>query len=247
MLKGISFRIIYLRTIILGFLGLLGLLLLAGAIYYVNFQASQQVVSEQHALNWVLAGKVIAIDPGHGGYDPGAKGAGGTLEKDLNLAIAHELKDILLQTGAVVVMTRETDKDLLSPGDGTKKFRDLSGRLRIIQEGNAELVISIHLNSSGSRWRGGQVFYHPENPQNKILAASIQEELRTQLQNTNREPMALASAYLLRQLRVPAVIVEAGFITNPEEEKLLNNKEYQTRLAYAIAAGIYKFILQEGQ
>lgn len=238
----VVFKVLYLRTIYMVVLGIIGGGLFAGSLYYVNLKNADQVLLNQQTFNWAVGGKIIAVDPGHGGYDPGAKGAAGTLEKDLNLAIAQKLREVLEQAGAKVVMTRDRDVDLLSPGEGTMKFRDLNNRLKLIQEQQAELLISIHLNSSGSRWRGAQVFYHPKDPRNKDLAVAIQTELRTRLKNTTREALPLTTAYLLKEIDIPAVIVEGGFISNPEEEQLLNNPNYQTQLAQAIAVGIFKYL-----
>lgn len=217
------------------------LALLGASLYYVNLTKKTSAIVDQ-AFNWVLGGKIIAIDPGHGGYDPGAKGSAGTLEKDLNLAIGLVLKKVLEQGGAQVVMTRETDEDLVTPGEGTMKFQDLQNRLKLIQTKNADLLISIHLNSSGSRWRGAQVFYHPKDEINKELATAIQAGIKLQLQNTHRQPLPLASSFLLKEVSIPAVIVEAGFITNPEEEKLLKDDAYQVELAKGIAKGILDFL-----
>lgn len=223
--------------------GLAGLLALFLA-FYVNLRAEEPVDANRDAFNWVLGGKIIAVDPGHGGYDPGAQGPGGTLEKDVNLALALQLKEVLEQAGVKVVLTRDRDADLLTPGEGTKKYRDLSNRLKIIRHGQADLLVSIHLNSSGSRWRGAQVFYHPKDPRNRELAVAIQEEIRSRLQNTHRQALPLTTAYLLKEIEIPAVIVEAGFISNPEEEKLLGDAAYQRRMAQAIAAGLFKYLSQ---
>lgn len=236
----IFFGVIRLKSILL-VVGLVGLMLVMASLYYVNIKVIHQV-SLQQAFNNSLAGKTIAVDPGHGGYDPGAKGPSGTLEKDLNLAIAFKLKAALEQSGAKVVMTREQDVDLVTPGEGTKKFRDLSNRLKIVEENHATLLISIHMNSFGSRWRGAQVFYHPKNIKNQELAVAIQEELRLQLNNTNRQALPINSAFLLQEAEIPAVIVEAGFLTNPNEEKLLKDPAYQEKIAQAIIAGIAKYL-----
>lgn len=226
----------YTSVLIIICLALLGL-----SIYYVNLHKSTSTINKQ-VFNWSLGGKVIAIDPGHGGYDPGAKGYSGILEKDLNLAIGLALKEVLKQGGAAVVMTRETDVDLVTPGEGTMKSRDLQNRLKYIERQKADLLVSIHLNSSGSRWRGAQVFYHPKDEINKELAVAIQAGLQQELQNTNRQALSLSSSYLLKEIAIPAVIVEAGFITNPEEEALLKDESYQAKLAKGIAKGVLDFL-----
>lgn len=235
-------KVLHLRTVLSFTLAVLGLFLISFLVFYVNYKPGKPVGANREAFNWVLGGKTIAVDPGHGGYDPGARGPGGTLEKDINLALALKLKEVLEEAGVKVVMTRDRDVDLLTPGEGTRKYRDLSNRLKLIRQGQADLLVSIHLNSSGSRWRGAQVFYHPKDSRNKELAMAIQEEIRSRLQNTNRQALPLATAYLLKEIEIPAVIVEAGFISNPEEEKLLNDAAYQRRMALAIASGIFKYL-----
>jgi N-acetylmuramoyl-L-alanine amidase len=237
----IAFWAIRLRTIVILAVSLIALTLVMTSLYYVNMQTVYQVGLQQ-AFSNSLAGRTIAVDPGHGGYDPGAKGSGGNLEKDLNLSIALKLRTVLEQAGARVVMTRAQDVDLITPGEGTKKFRDLTNRLKIVEEHQTDVLISIHLNSSGSRWRGAQVFYHPKHEYNRELAVAIQEELRLQLKNTNRQALPIQSAFLLTEAEIPAVIVEAGFLTNPEEEKLLTAPDYQEKIARAIASGIANYL-----
>ncbi|HHW06123.1 MAG TPA: N-acetylmuramoyl-L-alanine amidase CwlD [Clostridia bacterium] len=238
----VVFLVLHRRALCLIILSLLGLTLSALFVFYVNYGTADREAAGQETFNWVLGGKTIALDPGHGGYDPGAKGPGGSLEKDINLAIALQLQQVLEQAGVNVVLTRDRDVDLLTPGEGTKKYRDLSNRLKLIREQGAELLVSIHLNSSGSRWRGAQVFYHPKDPRNKELAVAIQAEIRNRLQNTTRQALPLTTAYLLKEIDIPAVIVEAGFISNPEEERLLNRVDYQEKMAQAIAGGILKYL-----
>lgn len=237
----IVFWTIRLKTIVALVACIMGAVLVTGSLYYVNLKTVQQVGLQQ-AFNNSLDGKIIAVDPGHGGYDPGVKGPGGTLEKELNLAFAFKLKTALEEAGAKVVMTREQDVDLVTPGEGTKKFRDLSNRLKIVEHNQADLLISIHMNSFGSRWRGAQVFYHPKSDQNRELAVAIQEELRLQLKNTDRQALPIETAFLLQEAEIPAVIVEAGFLTNPEEEKLLTVPDYQEQVAKAILSGIVNYL-----
>lgn len=188
-----------------------------------------------------LSGLIIAVDPGHGGYDPGTDGFG-IVEKDLVLEIGFCLRDYLQQGGARVIMTRELDVDFLLPAAGPKKRLDLSNRLKIVEQGEADLLISLHANYiSSARWQGSQVFYQENCSKGKALAASIQAELQRVLQNTDRQAKS-GDYYMLRESSMPGVIVEVGFLSNPGEAALLKNPDYQKKLAWAIYLGIIAFL-----
>ncbi len=185
---------------------------------------------------------VVFIDPGHGGYDGGAK-ANGLVEKDLNLIIGLRLRTYLENAGVKVYMTRSDDRDYVTPGRGTKKKRDLDKRIEMINNSDADLFISIHMNSlPDSRWRGAQTFYYDSFPENKILANCIQESIIEILQNTTRQAKEVKTLYLFKNVNKPGVLVEVGFISNPEEAKDLSNPHYQDKVAYALFLGIIKCI-----
>lgn len=193
-----------------------------------------------------LSGKIIALDPGHGGVDGGAVSKEGIIEKDITLNLAFYLRDYLQQAGAIVVMTRETDKDLASPGTqgfSKRKTEDLLNRAELIKDHKADMLISIHLNAIPSaRWRGAQTFYYSGGQAlSKPLAIHIQDELKLQLQNTDRVAQTADSVYLLKTLPIPSVLVEAGFLSNPEEAGLLSQDDYQRKAATAIYQGILKY------
>jgi N-acetylmuramoyl-L-alanine amidase len=192
-----------------------------------------------------LSGKIIAIDAGHGGVDGGAESANGIIEKDITLALALQVRDYLQQAGALVVMTRENDVDLASPGTkgfSRRKTEDLINRAKLVSKENADLLITIHLNSVPSaRWRGAQTFYYPKREESRRLAAFIQEEIRSNLNNTNRQANTASTLYLLRVLPIPAVLVEVGFLSNPEEAQILADETYQTKLAASIYRGILRY------
>jgi len=188
-----------------------------------------------------LSGWTIGIDPGHGGYDPGAK-RGELLEKDVVLEISLYLREYLQQGGARVVMTRDKDIDLLETLAGPKKRLDLKNRLKIIEEAGVDLLISIHTNDIvSSRWRGAQVFYQEGKEDGKLLACAIQDELGRVLKNTARQAKG-ANYYMLRESSMTAVLVEAGFLSNPEEARLLAAPDYQKKVAWAIYLGIIKYL-----
>lgn len=185
---------------------------------------------------------VVYIDPGHGGYDGGAK-ANGLVEKDLNLTIGLRLRTYLETAGVKVLMTRTDDRDFVTPGNGTKKKRDLDKRIEMINKSDADLFISIHMNAiPDTRWRGAQTFYYDSYPENKILANCIQESLVEYLQNTTRKAKEVKTLYLFKNVTKPGVLVEIGFLSNPDEARDLNNPHYQDKVAYALFLGIIKCI-----
>ncbi len=191
-----------------------------------------------------MAARVIAIDPGHGGYDPGAFNYG-AIEKDVNLAVSIMLRDYLQQGGATVIMTREKDMDLLEASKGPKKRQDMKNRLGIIEKSQADLFVSIHSNAiASSVWSGAQTFYQEGDEEGMRLAGLIQEELISVLQNTNRS-ISTAEYYLLENLYIPGVVVEVGFLSNPEEAVLLQDPEYQKKISWAIYGGIIKYFDNE--
>lgn len=190
---------------------------------------------------------VIIIDAGHGGKDPGKVGTNKTLEKDINLKIALLLQDILTSQDIRVIMTRETDTDLSTTSDGWK-MSDMKQRLSSIPS-NAAAVISIHQNSyTDPNIHGAQCFYHTPSEEGKKLAALLQQQIITSTAQTKlREIKGNTDYYLLKHSPAPTVIVECGFLSNPAEETLLLNEEYQRKMAWAIHLGILKYLkTQEG-
>ncbi|MDO4531966.1 MAG: N-acetylmuramoyl-L-alanine amidase, partial [Bacillota bacterium] len=185
----------------------------------------------------------IVLDAGHGGWDPGKTGTCGEDEKELNLAVTEKLAEYLEQGGGTVILTRREDAAL-----GKGKQADLAERRRIINESGADLLISIHQNAFPSaKAQGAQVFYHPNSPKGKELAECVQENLRVRVDTENRrEAKENSTYYILRTTEVPAVIVECGFLSNEEEERLLNDGAYQERLAWAIYCGILDYFQKSG-
>ncbi|TXK78074.1 N-acetylmuramoyl-L-alanine amidase CwlD [Paenibacillus sp. N3.4] len=200
--------------------------------------------------NLPLSGKTIALDAGHGGPDGGASSKEGLIEKDINLALTLQLRDYLQQAGALVIMTRETDKDLADSGTkgySKRKTEDLHNRVDLINDNKADLFLTIHLNSIPSqKWKGAQTFYYPNNPNNANLAALIQEELKRNLENTDRVAKpADKTVYVLKSLKMPSALVEVGFLSNPEEARLLADVKYQKMLAASIYQGVLRFYAGE--
>ncbi|MNO61261.1 Germination-specific N-acetylmuramoyl-L-alanine amidase precursor [compost metagenome] len=193
-----------------------------------------------------LAGVTIAIDPGHGGPDGGAVSKQGVIEKEINLAVALYLRDYLQQAGAIVVMTREEDRDLAdenTKGYSKRKTEDLKRRVRFIEEHQAKIFVSIHMNAvPSSRWSGAQTFYSSNNGNSISLAELVQEELKRNLENTDRSAkQSDKSIYLLETLKMPAVLVEVGFLSNHGESALLSDEAYQRKVAASIYQGILRY------
>lgn len=187
---------------------------------------------------------VVVIDAGHGGSDPGKVGVDGSLEKDINLQIAERLKQYLEQSDVKVVLTREDDNGLYSKDDKKKKMADMQKRCSIINESGADLVVSIHQNSYHEEYvSGGQVFYYKDSAKGKKLAEILQKRFDFVLGEENRRlAKANGNYYLLLHVKSPIVIVECGFLSNRKEAALLQQGEYQDKLAYTIHMGVMEFL-----
>lgn len=198
--------------------------------------------------------KTLLIDAGHGGFDAGAS-ANGAEEKDLNLAVALELKECAEKAGGNVVMTRsdDTSTEEKNRSDGTSaKKSDLKKRKAMAEECDADVMISIHMNKyTDPKYWGAQVFYAENSEESRFLGEAVQKKLAEVLGDGNRRAAKKSNGeiYILRNVNRPSVIVECGFLSNPEEAKKLADKDYQSKLAQAIFAGIEDFFnksFQEG-
>lgn len=194
-----------------------------------------------------LAGKVIVLDPGHGGVDGGAD-YGEVKEKSIVLNTTLYLKDYLLGSGAEVHLTRDTDKDLAPKdmkGYSKRKAYDIRRRVDFIQDKNADLFVSLHLNSmTNEQWKGGQAFYYPGDD-NEALAKAIQERLR-ETTETNRQAFSTSNIYVLKRAETTGALVELGFLSNASEREKLLTEDYQRELAFSIYQGIIEYV-QGGQ
>lgn len=217
---------------------LLTIIFLAG-VTYVSFFAGIPL-KKANATEEVK--KVIVVDAGHGGNDPGKVSGNNVLEKDVNLQIATKLANELENAGFKVVMTRTEDNGLYKEDDVNKKAADLRARCEIAEEENADLLISIHQNSfSDSNVRGGQTFYYTHSVKDKKMASLIQEHLKSADKDNTREAKANDSYYLLIHTPCICVIVECGFLSNAAEAELLVSDEYQNRLADSITDGVKEY------
>lgn len=197
--------------------------------------------------NKVAPEKIMVIDAGHGGMDPGKVGVNNVLEKDINLSIAKKLKGLMEKKGVKVILTRDSDKGLYNSSDTHKKSADLQRRTNLITESKADLVVSIHQNSFTSpEIKGAQVFFYEDSPESETLAQCVQDSLRANIDPENkREIKPNASYYLLKKNPCPMVIVECGFLSNPEEAAQLSTEEYQNKIAAAIRKGIMEYWKQK--
>lgn len=191
----------------------------------------------------------VVVDPGHGGEDGGAVSPGGVKESDLNLETSLRLRDLLDFVGIPTVMTRRTDLSIFSPEARTvseKKISDLKNRVRLVEQTPNALLISIHQNMfSQSKYRGAQVFYR-DSSGSRTLAETIQELLRRSLDPGNhRKAKENQTAYLLTHIHCTAVLVECGFLSNPEEEALLQTAAYQKKLAAVVCAGLWTHLQEQ--
>jgi N-acetylmuramoyl-L-alanine amidase len=191
-----------------------------------------------------LSGKIIVVDAGHGGIDPGANRPG-VIEKDINLSVALELKNVLNEYGAKVILSRQTDTELSTECDNERVrgryHRDLTARVEMAEESDADLFISIHANAvSNPDRQGAEVFYYAKSKAGKALSNSIQTALNKVTTKPTPSPDA-ADYFVLRRNHIPAALIEVGYITNLEERSLLQSPEYQRTLAKAIAQGIYDY------
>ena len=191
-------------------------------------------------------GMRIVLDAGHGGIDGGVQGKKtGVKESDLNLAFTHSLKDVLEDMGFAVTLTRKTEAGLYgAPTKGFKK-RDMQKRKEIIEEIKPALVLSIHQNFYPSQTsRGGQVFYHKTDENSRILAENIQNQINELYQKQGvRERKCLAGEYfMLECTSYSTVIIECGFLSNAEDEKLLNSEIWRAEFSHAVGAGVIQFL-----
>lgn len=212
---------------------LAAVLVLVLAVFGVGWPRLMQQ-QEEETLALALLGRVIVVDAGHGGFDPGAIGVGGVMEKDVNLAISRRVADLLRQVGANVVETRTADTALADT-----KTADIHRRVEIAEEAGAELFITVQANSiADGRWRGAQVFFANGSEQGEGLAITIQESLAAVLKNTDRKAKPIDNIYVVNSLAIPSVVVECGFLSNADEEALLADAHYQQLAAYAIFLGV---------
>ncbi len=190
----------------------------------------------------------VIIDAGHGGVDGGASSPDGTLEKEINLKIAVRVRDILELLGVNTLMTRESDISIHDDGiEGIRrqKISDIRNRTKLANETENAVYVSIHQNHySRSEYKGTQVFYSPNNPLSEHFAGILQNEIVTALQPENKREIKKSGTeiYILYHAECPAVMIECGFLSNPDDTLLLKDDDYLNKFSILTANGILKFI-----
>ena len=188
-------------------------------------------------LTFPLLGKTIYLDAGHGGVDNGAT-VNNVHEKDLNLQIVYKLKETLTSAGATVLLTRKDDNDISNPNALYRKKSDFDNRIKLINNSNADLYISIHQNIyQNKKYSGPQVFYVKDNQK---LAEIIQNTLNKYL-NTKRKVKTNNNTYMYKLLKKKGILIECGFISNDNERYKLKTEEYQLELSKIITEGIITY------
>ena len=217
-----------------------GLELLMACLLLVSFLIlSKQAAQVAGTMATTDNSKTILVDAGHGGADPGMIGVGGLEEKGINLQIAMKLREILEKKGFTVIMTREEDKGLYDEESRNQKAQDMQRRIVLVKECKPVLCISIHQNSyQDEQIRGAQVFYYSHSEEGKRMAEQMQKALLTVDETNTRQAKANDTYYLLKRTEVPTIIVECGFLSNPEEAAKLTDTKYQKKMADAITKGI---------
>ena len=222
------------RLIIVLLIVVISISITLGAYTYVSAKSSK-----------VRFDYTIAIDAGHGGHDNGCSGDNsGITEAELNLVIAKKLYTYLNNFGFKVVLTRENNNSLNSPSAPNKKKDDMAKRADIINKKKCDMVVSIHMNYfADTSVHGAQSFYAKDNEDSFNLANCVQNQLNGQIQPDNLKSAQLGDYYLLNVVDTPTTIVECGFLSNPTEENLLQDNNYQNKLTYAIFSGIVQYYM----
>ncbi len=220
-------------------------LIILSAMLYLTFMAN---FSAAEASSMPITQKTVIVDAGHGGDDGGAIGIDGTVEKDINLDIALKLEKILKFYGFNVIMTRT--QDVMTCDDGLdslrkRKISDIHNRFELMRKNPDAIFISVHQNKfEDSSQHGTQVFYSGNDERSKELAEAIQTSVTLTLQRKNDRVVKKSGSgiYLLYHAKIPAVLVECGFISNSDEVKKLKDESYRMKLAILIADGLLKYI-----
>ena len=220
-------------------------LIILSAMLYLTFMAN---FSAAEASSMPITQKTVIVDAGHGGDDGGAIGIDGTVEKDINLDIALKLEKILKFYGFNVIMTRT--QDVMTCDDGLdslrkRKISDIHNRIELMRKNPDAIFISVHQNKfEDSSQHGTQVFYSGNDERSKELAEAIQTSITLTLQRENDRVVKKSGSgiYLLYHAKIPAVLVECGFISNSDEVKKLKDESYRMKLAILIADGLLKYL-----
>lgn len=183
--------------------------------------------------------KIITLDPGHGGSDPGAIGASGLKEKQITLEISMRVKELLEKEGAKVFMTRTTDKDVYAPNASDRA--ELQARVNVAEKHNSDLFLSLHINSSVNKSVGGfSSYYYPKTDNDLKIAKTIQDKFAKNF-GVDNLGVRQANFYVVKRCSMPATLLEMCFISNPKEEKLMKSKWFQKKTARLIVEGVKNY------
>ena len=183
--------------------------------------------------------KIITLDPGHGGSDPGAIGASGLKEKQITLEISMRVKELLEKEGAKVFMTRTTDKDVYAPNASDRA--ELQARVNVAEKHNSDLFLSLHINSSVNKSVGGfSSYYYPKTDNDLKIAKAIQDKFAKNF-GVDNLGVRQANFYVVKRCSMPATLLEMCFISNPKEEKLMKSKWFQKKTARLIVEGVKNY------
>lgn len=226
------------KKLFLGFFLLVSVVFVCGILKTVMFSNQETFLPSE--------GRTIIIDAGHGSPDGGAVGSTGILEKDLNLSVARYLQKFFESNGTNVLLTRSDDNGIYDVEGSikNKKVSDIKNREKLVSESDADLFISIHMNKfPESKYSGPQVFYSLNDENSELLAKCIQQSMIAALNPENKREIKKAdgSIYLLKNIKIPAVLVECGFLSNSEEEQKLIDANYQRQLAWSMYCGIIEY------
>ena len=214
-------------------------------VYFFSINKDQTI----QTVSLPVTNKVVIIDAGHGSPDEGAESANGVTEAQTNLKIALKVQNLLEQAGCTVILTRSDENAIYDVNSKTlrqKKNSDIKNRVKIGNESSADIFVSIHLNKiPQSQYYGWQTFYKQGNEQGKNLATCIQNSLNEAIQKENkRAPLKIDNIYIIKNVEIPTSIIECGFLSNLEEEKLLLQDDYQNKLAWGIYTGIINYFYE---
>lgn len=208
-------------------------------LFLISLFSVPHVWAQTH--NLPLNGKIIYLDPGHG-YPDGGATYKGIEEADLNLTISKKIGTSLQKLGAKVFLTRYDDYNLAVPYAINRKRSDLSRRANLINDSECDLYLSIHLNAdSSSSWKGAEAYYDDVNEENKKIAEIMQNQLQKYL-GSKRKYKETDSMYLHKRIERPGVLLELGFLSNPNERYLLQQDSYQQKIVTAVTNGVLEYL-----
>lgn len=215
----------------------------------IFFYDEGESIKEKHdilASSTPISNHTIILDAGHGAPDGGAVGQDGSIESDLNLKVVLKLQKLLESSNCTVLLTRSDENGIYETTADTireQKVSDMKNRVNIANNSNAEMLISIHMNKlPQTKYSGWQTFYKNKDDTSKTIAENIQTSLNYFIKKENsRTIKSISGIYLTKNVDIPLVIVECGFLSNEEENKLLQTEEYQKELAWSIYIGIMDY------